>query len=135
MLRTGIELLSDRPIGDAIAYRSALLALALHAQGKRKEAADALDAAKPERLLTRVTHALASGRVLDDLSAAREAVALASETEALNLHADAHASLSYLLASHADSEAQTQREIALDLYEQKGNDFAAQALRTIVSQV
>ena len=34
MLRTGIELLSDRPIGDAIAYRSALLALALLAQGK-----------------------------------------------------------------------------------------------------
>ena len=62
-------------------------------------------------------------------------MALASETEALNLHADARASLGDLLASHADGEAQTQREIALELYEQKENDFAAQALRTAVSRV
>ena len=61
MLRTGIELLGDRPIDDAIAYRSALLALALLAQGKHDEAANALDGAKPSRLMTRIAYALASG--------------------------------------------------------------------------
>jgi hypothetical protein len=135
LLRGGIELLADRPSDDAIAYRSALLALALLAQGKRDEAADALDTAKPTRLMTRIAYALARGRVLDDLSAARNAVALASTTEALNLHADARASLGELLASYADGEAQTHREIALDLYEQKENDVAAQALRAAVSRV
>jgi DNA-binding SARP family transcriptional activator len=135
LLRGGIELLADRPSDDAIAYRSALLALALLAQGKRDEAADALDTAKPTRLMTRIASALARGRVLDDLSAARSAVALASRTEALNLHADAHASLADLLASHADMEAQTHREIALELYEQKKNNAAAEALRASVSQV
>jgi DNA-binding SARP family transcriptional activator len=135
LLRGGIELLADRPSDDAIAYRSAVLALALLAQGKRDEAAEALDTAKPARLMTRIAYALARGRVLDDLSAARNAVALASTTEAVNLHADARASLGDLLASHADGEAQTHREIALELYEQKENDLAAQALRAAVSRV
>ena len=79
LLRAGIELLADRPGDDAIAYRSALLALALLAQGKHDEAAGALDGAKPTRLMTRIAYALATGRVLGDLSAARDAVALASD--------------------------------------------------------
>ena len=85
--------------------------------------------------MTRIAYALARGRVLDDLSAARSAVALATTTEALNLHADARASLAELLASHADMEAQTHREIALELYDQKKNNAAAEALRASVSQV
>ncbi len=135
LLRAGIELLADRPGDDAIAYRSALLALALLAQGKHDAAAGALDGAKPARLMTRIAYALATGRVLGDLSAARDAVALASDTEALNLHADARASLGDLLASHADGEAETHRKIALELYELKENNFAAQALRKAVSPV
>jgi hypothetical protein len=41
-LRFGIELLADRGAADSIAYRSALLALVLLAQGRRDEAAAAL---------------------------------------------------------------------------------------------
>jgi DNA-binding SARP family transcriptional activator/class 3 adenylate cyclase/tetratricopeptide (TPR) repeat protein len=129
MLRVGIELLAERAAPDAIAYRSALLALALLAQGKRDDAFEALGAAEPARLMTRTAHCIAASRVNDDVSMAREAVALASKTEALNLHADARATLGELLAARGSDEAPTHLRIALELYEQKENELAAGALR------
>ena len=68
-LRLGIELLADRGAADAVAYRSALLAPALLAQGKRAAAGDVLAAAEPARLMTRIAYASQPRRVHDDLSA------------------------------------------------------------------
>jgi hypothetical protein len=135
MLRLGIELLADRGTPDKIAIRSAFLALALLAQGRRDDAARALDSAVPEGRMPRIAHALAAGRVHDDVSAAREAVALAAETQALNLHADARASLADLLETAGGVEALEQRRLALELYERKGNELAARSLRLVVARV
>jgi hypothetical protein len=135
MLRAGIELLANRGLVDAIAYRSALLAFALIDQGRPDEAADALGAAKPVRLMTRITHDIAAGRLRDDVATARRAVEFARETEAVNLHADARANLADLLAPRAAEEANVHRAIALELYERKGNVLGTRALRRAVSQV
>ncbi len=135
MLRAGIELLADRGLADAIAYRSALLALTLLAQEKHEQAAGALGDAEPTRLMTRITHDIAAARLHDDLATARRAVELASDTEAVNLHADARKTLGDLLASRTSDDAKVQHAIALELYERKGNELGARPLRAAVSRV
>jgi DNA-binding SARP family transcriptional activator len=128
-LRLGIELLAGRANEDAVAYRSALLALTLLAQGRRDAAADALRVAQPLKIMTRITHGLATARVHDDVPAARYAVDVAASTEALNLQADAQATLADLLDARDREEAAYRRRLALRLYEQKGNVIAAHGLR------
>jgi DNA-binding SARP family transcriptional activator len=127
MLRTGIQLLGDQAGGDAVAYRSALLALALVAKGNRDEAVRALGAATPVRLMTRIAHAIAAARTYGDASIARDAVELSDATDAINVRAEAHATLADLLASHG-GDAEAHRELALVLYEEKGNELAARGL-------
>jgi hypothetical protein len=135
VLRPAIAFFADRAVGDAVAFRSALLAIALLEQGRRDDAVDALGVAEPVLLISRIVRGIAAGRVYDDVSIARETVKLASETDALNLHADARATLGDLLASRSSDEARMQRRIALELYERKENALAAQALRTAAAQV
>jgi hypothetical protein len=70
----------------------------LLAQGRRGHAADALAGSEPERLMTRIAYGISAARVHADVAIARRAVELASGTDALNLHADACATLGELLA-------------------------------------
>ena len=84
--------------------------------------------------MARIVHGIATARVSGDVEVAREAVDIASATDAVNLHADARAALADVLASLGEGEATTQRRIALDLYELKGNAVAVEALlRTAAS--
>jgi tetratricopeptide (TPR) repeat protein len=128
LLRTGLDLVADRGAADAIAYRSALLALALLAQDKRDEAASVLADVEPTRPMTQIAYAVAAARVHDDLAAARDAVALASKTQAPSLTADSHACLAELLESRREGAAGTHRRRAIELYALKGNELAIRAL-------
>ncbi len=127
-LRHGLGLLEGLGESDAAAYRSALLARALLAQGKRADAAQALAATEPARLMTRVTHLTVRAQLNNDVGLAREAVELAGTTDSSNLQADARATLADLLLRLGDDEATLQRQTALRLYEEKGNVVAARAL-------
>jgi class 3 adenylate cyclase/tetratricopeptide (TPR) repeat protein len=129
-LRHGIELLGDGPYDGAIAYRSALLALALLAQGKRDAAAGVLGITPPASATTaRIVHGIATARLNDDVGQAREAAQLAGETDALNLHADAQATLGELLAARGhEDEARSARQLAWELYVRKGNTHSARAM-------
>jgi DNA-binding SARP family transcriptional activator len=127
--RLGIELLADGPYQDAVALRSALLAMALLAQGRSDDAANALGSIAPKSVMARVVHGIATARVHGDVVTARQAVEVAAATDALNLQADARVALADLLVSRGHDEAMAQRRIALELYEEKGNTLAVQALQ------
>jgi class 3 adenylate cyclase len=128
-LRHGIELLGDGPYDGAIAYRSALLSLALLAQDKRDAAAAVLDPTPPTATTARIVHGLATARLNDDVDRAREAAELAAGTDALNLHADARATLAELLTARGhEDEAHSARQVARDLYARKGNVHSARAM-------
>jgi tetratricopeptide (TPR) repeat protein len=84
-------------------------------------------------VLARMVEARLRARA-DDLSdaesEAREAVALASGTDALALHADAVALLGeLLLAAGRPSEARETLERAVELYELKGHSVGAERTR------
>jgi tetratricopeptide (TPR) repeat protein len=129
-LRHGIELLGERPYDGAIAYRSALLALALLAQGKRDAAAGVLGVAPPaSATIACIVHGIATARLNEDVDQAREAANLAGETDALNLHADAHATLGELLGARGnEDEARHARQRAQEFYTRKGNLHSAHAM-------
>jgi tetratricopeptide (TPR) repeat protein len=127
-LRHALDVLAEGSYGDAVAYRSALLAVALLAQGRREEAAAVLEGAVPKQLMTRIVHAIASARVNGDVEAARTAVELAAGTEAVSIEADAHAALADLLEDGAH-----ERRLALELYEAKGNLLAVRALTRVIA--
>jgi hypothetical protein len=65
---------------------------------------------------------------------AREAVALAEETDMLNAHADALIDLSEVL-TFAGEDAQAELEQALALYERKGNLVMADRTRSKLAEV
>jgi tetratricopeptide (TPR) repeat protein len=65
---------------------------------------------------------------------AREAVALAEETDMLNAHADALIDLSEVL-TFAGEDAQAELEQALALYERKGNLVVADRTRSKLAEV
>jgi hypothetical protein len=133
--RLGIELLADGPYRDAVAHRSALLAMALLAQGKHDAAEDALGSIEPIGVMARIVHGIATARVHGDADTAREAVEVAAATDALNLQADARVGLADLLAAQGNDEATAQRRIAFELYEQKGNTLAVEALQRAAMRV
>ena len=65
---------------------------------------------------------------------AREAVALAAETDMLNAHADALLDLAEVLTL-ADQDARAELEQALALYERKGNLVMAERTRSRLAEL
>ena len=131
-LRLGLDLIGNRPNDPASVYARSLLALVLCAQDRLAEArlvTDALSAPVESDLVVEVTRLCAAARVERAQELAEEALAIASMTDSLNLKADAHATLAEILAADGDETgAQTERRLAVELYEEKGNRAAAGAL-------
>ncbi len=128
-LRRGLEiLLPDASDG----YQEALLAEALFREGRRSEAAAQAATAAANAHADNV-HAQVAWRLVRaklDANAkpgaavalAREAVAIAEATDAVNLLADALADLARVLDAASERDAATAaNQRALDLYERKGN--------------
>jgi tetratricopeptide (TPR) repeat protein len=125
---------------------SALLAASLAAQGKAQEALRFADLSEESAagvdLQTLIPARRARARALAALgqleeaeAVARHAVEMAEGTDWLNLHADARMSLAYvLMLASKVSEAATAANIALQLYEQKGNVVSAQRARTALAE-
>jgi class 3 adenylate cyclase/tetratricopeptide (TPR) repeat protein len=131
-LRLGLDLIGDRPHDPASVYARSLLALVLCAQDRVAEArllTDALSTPVESDLVVEVTRLCAAARVEQAQELAEEALAIASMTDSLNLKADAHATLAEILAGEGDETgARTERRLAIELYEQKGNRAAAGTL-------
>jgi hypothetical protein len=71
-----------------------------------------------------------SGRVETAEALAREAVALAEQTDLVNFHADALADLAHVVElAERPAEARAILDDALDLYEQKGNVVSASRIQ------
>jgi class 3 adenylate cyclase len=138
-LREGLDLLAGGHPAAA-RYRRALLALSLFAQDRNAEAAQlAADAGNGagNNVATEVAWLCVRARLGDDsITHAHAAVALAEQTDSLNLVADAHAALAETLAraGRADEAADEER-LALDAYARKGNVLAARALTASLAQV
>jgi class 3 adenylate cyclase/tetratricopeptide (TPR) repeat protein len=135
-LRRGLEiLLPDSSDG----YQEALLAEALYRQGRldaaAAEAARARANAHEDNVHAQVVWRLVRAKLDADTSPAaavelaREAVEIASTTDATNLLADALVDLASIHATAHDDEAAAEAtRRALDLFEQKGNLAAARLL-------
>jgi tetratricopeptide (TPR) repeat protein len=134
-LRLGVEIAREIGSSRGLGEDAALLAVALLAQGKRDEAAAFLEisrhSASSADVAAQVLWRAAQARLDGDDRLARDAVALADETDALSLQGDARASLAEVLeASGASDEAVAERERARELYSKKGNVAAASRLAT-----
>jgi tetratricopeptide (TPR) repeat protein len=131
-LRLGVDLLGKWPQHPASVHVRSLLALVLCAQDRLAEArliTDALSCPVETNLFVEVTRLCAAARVEGAQELAEEALAIASMTDSLNLKADAHGALAEILAREGDETgAHTERRLAIELYEQKGNRAAAGAL-------
>jgi class 3 adenylate cyclase len=125
---------------------AAFLAEALYAQG-RDEEAEAFSgvgegAATPDDVLSQITwrgvrsKALARrGELAQADLLAREAVALAEETDGLNMHGDALLDLAEVLrAANRPTEAVAAAERALSLYKRKGNLVSAASAKAAVAR-
>jgi class 3 adenylate cyclase/tetratricopeptide (TPR) repeat protein len=132
-LRRGLDVFG--PDGSD-GYQEGLLAEALYRLGRMDEAALLADAgaerANPADAVAQVTWRLVRAKLLGErdpgaaVVLAREAVALAESTDAVNLVADALADLALLAAASGDEQAAAEASRrALALYEQKGNAAAA----------
>jgi ATP/maltotriose-dependent transcriptional regulator MalT len=136
-----LEAIGERGILSTVA---AYLAESLHAQGRDEEAerftARSEEAAATDDVTSQVLWRRTRAKILAQKSEhesaerlARQAVAIATETDYLNLHADALMSMSNVLsaAGRAEEAAETARE-ALELYEAKGNVVSASRARAWV---
>jgi class 3 adenylate cyclase/tetratricopeptide (TPR) repeat protein len=143
-LRFGVETLDELGARLSLATLAPLLAETSLAQGRHDEAErlieQARQAAVSEDILSQVLWRTALARLLasrgDDEAAerrAREAVAFAGETDALNLHADSLVALAEVLQhSGQDRAADDALAEAVRLYALKGNEVSearATALR------
>ncbi len=132
-LRFGIQVASEGRHEHALADFSALLAATLLAQRRNDEAAEFVELSRrtagPSDVAANVVWRSAQARLANDCALALEAVDLAAGTDALNLQADAHATLAevYELAGRP-VDAATERDVALALYVTKGNTAAASLL-------
>jgi tetratricopeptide (TPR) repeat protein len=123
-----------------VMHFSCMLAHALIALGRDDEAREWLDRGRElypnEELFPRILWQQANGKLLarrgeldEGERRAREAVALADETDMLNVHADALLDLAEVLAL-AGRDARAELEAALALYERKGNLVMAERTRS-----
>src|SRR5207248_1934788 len=135
------EEILEEPAQQRRVVASALLAQALHLQGRADEALrlseSSREAAAPDDLIAHVqwrtarAKALArTGETQEAEMLAREAVALAEETDFLVTHGDALADLAQVLrAAGRPEEAVPILRAALALYEQKGSIVSVAAAR------
>jgi tetratricopeptide (TPR) repeat protein len=140
-LRAGIEALQSMHAGDLLATTTAMLAQAVHAQGRPREAEElctiAAEAAAADDIVTQViwrgveAKVLVGDRRFDEAEAlAREAVALVEPTDLLSHRGDAMLDLAEVLWAHGRTEAShLALHTGLSLYETKGNAAAAERAR------
>jgi tetratricopeptide (TPR) repeat protein len=138
-LRQGYEQLEQMGETSNSADLAAILAQALHAQGELEEALRFSEiserAAAPGDLSPQVQWRAARAKVLADERLAREAVALAEESDFLVLRADTLVDLAEVLRQAerpADAAAAVQE--ALRLYEHKGNLVSAERARALLAE-
>ena len=144
--RRGFEALAAMGEQNNRASAAALLAETLARQGRDDEAEEltyvseklAVRADVLAQVQWRVTRAMIASRrgaAADALDLAREAVALAADTDYVNLHADALAALADVTSgAGAPAEATELAEKAFELYEAKGNVVAARAMREFLER-
>ena len=140
-LHAGYESLAAMGERAFLSTVAGFLASALYAQGRDEEAQRfteiAEEAAYEHDLSSQIRWRMTRAKVLarrGELEPAeplaREAVALASQTDALNLHAAARHDLAeVLLAAGRPNDAATELREALALYEQKWNIVSARGVR------
>jgi class 3 adenylate cyclase/tetratricopeptide (TPR) repeat protein len=161
----GIELLADDPVAAERELRvgyddyvrmgerarlsttAALLAVALHAQGRDEEAHRCTvvseESASPDDLASQVFWRETRARVLarrreveDALRLGREAVDLASGTDFISMHGDALVGLAEVLrVAGSPSESNEAAEQALALYEAKGDLVSAGKTRALIADL
>jgi class 3 adenylate cyclase/tetratricopeptide (TPR) repeat protein len=161
----GIELLADDPVAAERELRvgyddyvrmgerarlsttAALLAVALHAQGRDEEAHQytvvSEESASPDDLASQVFWRETRARVLarrqeveDALRLGREAVDLASGTDFVSMHGDALVGLAEVLrVAGSPSESNEAAEQALALYEAKGDLVSAGKARALIADL
>jgi len=146
-LRWGYESLGQMGATSEVApVLAALLAQALYAQGHDDEALRfsklSEDAAAPDDLSAHVQWRAARAKVLARMgkleegeACAREAVALAEQTDFLVVHADALVDLAEVLrrGGHTTEAVPTLRE-ALGLYDRKGNVVSSRRAAALLSE-
>jgi class 3 adenylate cyclase/tetratricopeptide (TPR) repeat protein len=160
-----VELLADEPVAaerelrdglddyermgehSRMSTTAALLALALHAQGRDEEAhrysVVSEESSSPEDLASQVgwreARALVfarRGHVDEARRLAGEAVVLAAETDFLTMHGDALTALAEVLrADDSGEEAADAAAQALDLYEKKGDLVSAGRTRALIADL
>jgi tetratricopeptide (TPR) repeat protein len=145
IFRSGFETLSSLGEKLNLSTIAASLAESLYLQGRDEEAEHLTvvseEATSPDDVWAQVTWRSARARVLarrgeprQAESLARKAVALISETDALNMRAHALSSLAEILAaSGRKEEAARSTAEALRLYEAKGNVVSAGKARATLS--
>jgi class 3 adenylate cyclase/tetratricopeptide (TPR) repeat protein len=144
-LRAGIERLAPMSDGRLMATTTALLAQALHAQGRLDEAAEqcrlTAAAAAPDDIVSQViwrgvrAKILAhEGRCAQAEAVAREAIALLEPTDLLSHHGDAMLDLAAVLrtCSGTDAWEGALRE-AIALHDLKGNVVTAERARSLLA--
>jgi class 3 adenylate cyclase/tetratricopeptide (TPR) repeat protein len=145
--RLGYEAFERMGEKGQLSTNAAYLARALSAQGKHVEAHGytviSEDAASPDDFVSQVVWRQARARSLADREQlepaerlAREAVALASETDFLAMHADALVDLAEILhAADKLDEARTGLREALAAYEQKGVVVVSEKVRSLLAEL
>jgi ATP/maltotriose-dependent transcriptional regulator MalT len=145
LLRAGIETLESMNAGDLLATTAAMLAQAVHAQGRVREADElcrvAADAAASDDIVTQAIWRGVKARILAGEghfdpaeTLAREAVALIEPTDLLSHHGDAMLDLAEVLqVCERSDESRRAVRAGLSLYEKKGNRPGAGRARALLS--
>jgi class 3 adenylate cyclase/tetratricopeptide (TPR) repeat protein len=146
-LRLGCEIAEETANKSSLPTLASVLAEALYLQGRFEEAASFVDvsvhAAAPDDIAShilwrRVRAKLLArdGRTEEAAQLTEEAVALAEQTDALNLHAAALISLAEVrLGDARDGSTAAALEAAIRLYERKENLVRAERARAFLAEV
>jgi class 3 adenylate cyclase/tetratricopeptide (TPR) repeat protein len=144
-LRAGVDALSSMSNGDLLATTTAMLAQAVYAQQRLREADElcrvAAAAAAAEDIVTQViwrgvrAKILArDGRCEQAAALANEAVQLVEPTDLLSHHGDAMLDLADVLRTCSrDDESRRAVRAAVSLYEQKGNLVGAARAQSLLN--
>jgi ATP/maltotriose-dependent transcriptional regulator MalT len=143
-LRADVEALAPMGAGGLLATTTALLAQAVFAQWRVREAdelcQDAAAAAPTDDILTQVIWRGVKAKILaaeggcdQAETLAREAVALVQPTDLLSLHGDAMLDLAEVLrACGRTDDSDRAVRTGLSLYENKGNAIGAARARSLI---
>jgi predicted ATPase len=146
-LRIGLDEYERMGERSRLSTTAALLAVALHAQGRDEDAYEATvlseESATDDDLASQVFWRQARAQVLarrrelgDGLHLAREAVELAAETDFVSMHGDALIALAEVLKfAGSRDESTAAAEKALALYEAKGDVVSAAKTRTLIADL